>query len=324
MTQPAALTAISNDLERVERALLAATPPDYPELGSMMADLLHAGGKRVRPALVLLAARFNRYDLDALVDGAVAAELLHTATLVHDDTIDRADVRRGHRTINSFLPGSTTILIGDYIFAQSAIHAARPGNPAVVSVFARTLSEIVDGELRQLLSDGSAALDRGAYYRRIHAKTAALFACSAEIGALLSDAPTEHQAALRRYGQKVGQAYQVVDDILDFSATADQAGKPVGSDLCQGIPTLPAIIYLERTDVSHPHAQVVLRALSGGDRREAERAVQLVRDSDALRLAHAEAEKLADEAGAALLEMPSGEARSALYDLAAYVVERDH
>ncbi len=139
------LSSIGEDLQRVETALLQIAPPDYPELGSIFRNLVQAGGKRIRPALVLLAARFNTYDLDNLLHGAVAVELLHTASLVHDDTIDQAAMRRGKPTVNTFLPDSAAILIGDYIFAQSAISSATPGNSEVVYVFANTLREICDG-----------------------------------------------------------------------------------------------------------------------------------------------------------------------------------
>jgi geranylgeranyl pyrophosphate synthase len=323
VAHPAALTPVGEDLQEVEKALLAISPAEYPELGTLISGLVHAGGKRIRPALVLLSARFNYYDLPRLIDGAVAAELLHTATLVHDDTIDQADVRRGQPTVNSFLPDSVAILIGDYIFAQSALHAAKPGNPAVVSVFARTLRDICDGELRQALGNRALTFSREEYYRRIYSKTAALFACSTEIGALLSDAPDSHRRALRGYGEKLGQAYQVIDDILDFTATAAEAGKPVGGDLAHGTATLPTIIYLEELAGANGHAGVVLDALRGAPGADPEQALQLIRDSDALRLAHAEARKLADEACAALLDLPSGEPRNALYDLAAYVLDRD-
>lgn len=323
MIQSAGLEAIEDDLHKVEQALLEVSPPDYPELGWIMDDLFRAGGKRIRPALVLLSARFNSYDFDALVNGAVAAELLHTASLVHDDTIDRADMRRGHATVNSLLPERGAILVGDYIFAQSAIYAAKPGNTEVAGVFARTLSEICDGELRQMLGNHRVTFHREEYYRRIYSKTGALFACSTEIGALLSYAPELHRQALRRYGEKLGQAFQVVDDILDFASATGQTGKPVGSDLRQGTATLPTIIYLEQLSGSNGQAEVVLNALRGGDAAACQGAVELIRESAALDLAYAEAHQLADEATAALLELPSGEARNSLCDLAAYVISRD-
>ncbi|MDP9383316.1 MAG: polyprenyl synthetase family protein [Chloroflexota bacterium] len=323
MAYSAALTTVGDDLLKVEEALLEVAPQEYPELGAIIAGLVSAGGKRIRPALVLLSARFNSYDLPRLVEGAVAAELLHTATLVHDDTIDRADLRRGKPTVNSFLPDSVAILIGDYIFAQSAMYAAKPGSPEVVSVFASTLRDICDGELRQALGNHRLTFNREEYYRRIYEKTAALFACSTEIGALLSDAPQSHRSALRTYGEKLGQAYQVIDDILDFTATSAQAGKPVGGDLLHGTATLPTIIYLEDLAGANGHATVVLDALTGAEGADPAHALQLVRDSDAVRLAHDEARKLVDEACAALLELPSGEARNALYDLGEYVLERD-
>ncbi len=323
MTYTAPLSSIGDDLQHVEAALLQVAPPDYPELGGIFRNLVEAGGKRIRPALVLLAARFNDYDLNNLLHGAVAVELLHTASLVHDDTIDQAAIRRGRPTVNTFLPDSAAILIGDYIFAQSAISSATPGNAQVVYVFANTLREICDGELRQALGNHRLSFNREEYFRRIHAKTAALFACSAEIGALLSNAPDNHRRALRLYGEKLGQAYQVIDDILDFSASPAQFGKPVGEDLLHGTATLPTIIYLEELAEGDENARTVLDALRGVDGADHFRALSLVRESGALTRAHHEAGKLADEARAALLELPPGEDRNALHDLAAYVLDRD-
>ncbi|MDQ3854998.1 MAG: polyprenyl synthetase family protein, partial [Chloroflexota bacterium] len=305
MVQTAALATISEDLQEVERVLLDVSPASYPELRAVIEGLVVAGGKRVRPALVLLAAKFNDYDLSCLVYGAVAAELLHTATLVHDDVIDSSVVRRGRPTVNADLPDRAAILVGDYIFAQSAIYAARPGSPEVVRVFARTLAEICDGELRQMLGNHRLVFDRDDYYSRIYAKTGALFACSAEIGAILSRAPIPQREALRRYGEKLGQAFQIVDDILDFSATAIQAGKPVGSDLRQGTITLPTIIYVQELAGGNGRAQGVIDALRGAPDADYEEAVELIRASGALELARRQAEAFIDEASAALLEMPS-------------------
>ncbi len=324
MTQLAPpLEAIGADLQRVEQALRTVSPPDFPQLSQLITGLIRAGGKRIRPALVLLAARFNTYDLDTLVDGAVAAELLHTATLVHDDTIDQAATRRGRATVNSVLPERATILVGDYIFAQSALYAARPGRPEVVSVFARTLREICDGEIRQMLGNHGLVYSKDEYFRRIYSKTAALFACSTEIGALLSDAPTPHQHALRLYGEKLGQAYQIIDDVLDFTGSEQETGKPVGSDLRHGTATLPVILFLENGADRNGCLQVVLDTLSGADNADIEAAIETIRESPFLDEATDVARQFADEAAATLLELPSGDARSALLDMTSYVLDRD-
>jgi len=319
----AALETIGQDLDTVERALRGVSPATHPELGLLIRGLVSAGGKRLRPALVLLAARYNNYDLDRLVDGAVAVELLHTATLVHDDVLDRAAVRRGHATVNAQLPDKAAVLVGDYIFAQSAIYAARPRDPEVIAVFAQTLADICDGELRQMLGRRLPAFDREEYYSRIYAKTGALLACATEIGAILSGASLAERALLRRYGEKLGQAFQIVDDVLDFSATTEQAGKPVGSDLRQGTVTLPTIIYVQSLSGGNGQSQVVMDVLAGMEGSDAELAVSLIRDSGALEIALDVARSFAEQATVALLELPSGEARSALVDLAEYVLRRD-
>lgn len=323
MIQASPLAAIEEDLHKVEDALLEVAPPEHPQLKSVIANLISAGGKRIRPALVLLAGKFNDYDLERLVPGAVAIELLHTATLVHDDTIDSATVRRGKATVNSVLPNSVTILIGDFIFAQAAISAARPADPQVVTAFARTLREICDGELQQMERTHDLSLSREQYLQRVYAKTGALFACSTEIGALLSNAPQWQAQALRKYGERLGEAYQIIDDVLDFNASIETAGKPVGSDLRHGIPTLPTMLFLEGRAEEDPDSELVRSALRGDGEADYDSAIELVRDSGALDKSHEEARHLVDEAKAALIQMPACEARNSLYDIADYIVYRD-
>lgn len=323
MIQSGVLGLLENDLRLVEQRLLSVTPSAAPELDGILTDLIHAGGKRLRPALLLLSARVNRYDPSQLLDGAAAIELLHTATLVHDDTIDEAPTRRGRPTVNAAVSDRAAVLVGDYIFAQSALFAARTGRPRVVEVFARTLSEIVDGELRQILHRRGMPISRAEYERRAYSKTAALFSCACEIGAILSDAPEQHVRILRTYGAKLGLAFQVVDDVLDFSSTAEQMGKPVGHDLQLGLATLPTIIYLDTYAGDPAGASTVLAALSTGEPDVCAAAVEIIRASGAVRAAMDEAAALADQARAALLDLPASDARNALVDMVEQAVNRD-
>src|SRR5215208_952028 len=231
------------NLVRVQSRLEEAVRIDYPGLTDLILGLLRAGGKRLRPLVLLLAGRAFGDDRDTLVTAGAGVELLHTASLVHDDTVDRAGMRRGRPTLNSVLPSGAVILLGDFLFAQSAMLAAATNSPRVVSIFASTLADICDGQLREMFVAHRLDQSREEYERRIFGKTASLFAGSAEMGAIIGKAPDTAVQALRQYGSDVGMAFQIVDDVLDLREDESQLGKPAGHDLTQGTVTLPTIIY---------------------------------------------------------------------------------
>src|SRR5881275_1120326 len=222
------LGLVRPDLERVAARVRAAAQVEYPLLGEVLANIVGAGGKRLRPAMMLLIAQAYRADPAGTILAAAASELLHTAGLVHDDIIDRADTRRGAPTLNSLFDSGTVILIGDYLFAQAARTAAATGSARVMAIFGQILAEITDGQLREIFRAHDPDQTRADYERRIYGKTASLFAGSAEIAGVLADAGEDDLAALRRYGAKLGLAFQVVDDVLDIQQTTAELGKPAG------------------------------------------------------------------------------------------------
>jgi geranylgeranyl pyrophosphate synthase len=236
--------SLTLDLSRVEARVRRAAEVEFPVLGELLQAIVGAGGKRLRPILLLLAARPFDYDIDRLIPAAAGVEMLHTASLVHDDTIDRAQLRRGQPTLNSMFDSGTVILIGDYLFAQSAILAAETMNPRVVAVFASTLADICDGQLREVFQAHRLDQTRDDYERRIYGKTASLFAGAAEMGAIIGGATDDEIRNLRGFGSDVGMAFQIVDDILDLRATTAETGKPANLDLRQGTVTLPTMIFL--------------------------------------------------------------------------------
>src|SRR5215216_1994259 len=235
--------AMRPDLLLVQSRLAEAVRIDYPVVSALVLCLVRAGGTRLRPLTLLLAARADGDDRDRLVTAGAGVELLHTASLVHDDTVDRAGMRRGRPTLNSVLPSGAVILLGDFLFAQSAMLAAATNSPRVVSIFASTLSDICDGQLREMFFAHRLDQSREEYERRIFGKTASLFAGSAEMGAVIGNAPELAIQAMRRYGSDIGMAFQIVDDVLDLREDAVQLGKPAGHDLTQGTVTLPTMIY---------------------------------------------------------------------------------
>src|ERR671912_643275 len=231
------------DLLLVQSRLEEVVRIDYPGVADLILGLVRAGGKRLRPLVLLLAGRAYHYDLANLVTAGAGVELLHTASLVHDDTVDRAALRRGRPTLNSVLPNGAVIMLGDFLFAQSAMLAAATDSPRVVRVFASTLADICDGQLREMFFAHRLDQSREEYEQQIFGKTASLFAGSAEMGAIIGNAAEPAVQALRQYGSDVGMAFQIVDDVLDLSQGTGQLGKPAGHDLTQGTVTLPTIIY---------------------------------------------------------------------------------
>ncbi len=255
-----ALELIADDLKRVDAKMQAAGEVFMP-LASAINLLLGSGGKRLRPALALLASKlFVSADNDNVVSLAAAVEMLHSATLVHDDVIDGSLLRRGQATLNASWSQGATILAGDFVFARAAFFAAETDNIRVMKIFSQTLMTIVEGELRQLYALRNWSQPKDAYYQRIYGKTAALFAAATESAAVLGDAPEEQIGLLRDYGYNVGMAFQIMDDILDFVGDASKVGKPVGGDLRQGTVTLPVFYYLQ----SHPDALQVMQASGNG------------------------------------------------------------
>src|SRR5438552_322343 len=242
------LAPVAEDLHRVDDTIRSVVSLEFPILRQAVEAIIAAGGKRLRPAILLLAAQFHKYDLDRLVPLSAAIELLHTASLIHDDTIDRALIRRGLPTLNSVIDAGTTVLVGDFLFARSAVLSTMGGIQRATRIFAESLVTICEGEIEQHFSVRHLANSMEGYHRRIYSKTAVLFAAAGEIGAVLSEAPEDDIQLLRHYGRQLGMAFQIVDDVLDMESTEQQLGMPTGGDLRQGIVTLPTMIYLDGAD----------------------------------------------------------------------------
>ncbi len=311
-------TSVQEGLSAVEARLCQATGGQSDFLSAAIRQLLSAGGKRTRPTLSLLTAGLLSADPERSVALAAAVEMLHMATLVHDDLIDRALLRRGAATLNASWTPDAVVLTGDFMFARSAELVAETDNADIMRLFARTLTIIVEGEIRQKLSLGD--IDRGHYYERIYAKTGALFVLAVESAALLGNAAPAGREALRAFAHSIGMAFQVVDDVLDFIGDPARMGKPVGSDLRHGLVTLPAICYIQ----GHPQdadVQALLRGQAGQD-GVISRMVTAVRESGAIDEALAEAQGLVAQGQRALAEFSPGPYVEALSAIAEGVVRR--
>lgn len=307
---------VQEGLAAVERALADTAQPDHPLLGPMLSMVLPGSGKRLRPALALLTGRLGTYDAERLLHMAVGVELLHAASLVHDDVVDESDLRRGAQTLFTRVGNALAVLVGDYLFAQSATRCVATGDVRVIGLFAQTLASMCQGQIEEA-SRGSSpeqTLTREQYYQTIWGKTASLFVLACEGSAILAGLTEPQIAGMRRYGDRLGLAFQVVDDILDFIGEEAELGKPVGSDVRQGTITLPVICLRE---ILTPDQ---FRAAFAEDDRSA--VIDLVRTSGAVERAQTEADRLLSEAREALGAIPEGVARDALEALTHYVVER--
>ena len=315
--------SVQQDLAKVESQINSVTEVDFPGLAELLSYIL-IGGKEIRPVLTLLSGKFYHYNPDLLLPMATAVELMHTATLVHDDAIDDSPVRRGRPTINSIWGEDKAVLVGDYLFAKAGEFAALTGNLRVIRLFAQTLQIITSGELKQTFDAFNLEQTRDHYMQRISGKTASLFSLATESGAILSQAPEESIQVLKGYGCNVGIAFQIVDDVLDFVGTEEELGKPIGSDLAQGTLTLPAMLLLEH----YPEDNPVKELFDNQDMPEAakqekiEQAIDLVRQSSIVQECYQVASDYCAKARRRLNLLPDNPSRRTLVEVADYVVSR--
>jgi heptaprenyl diphosphate synthase/octaprenyl-diphosphate synthase len=310
---------VQDELAQVEATLQAVARADIPELRKLLEHVLGAGGKRLRPTIALLAGRFGERRPELLVPLAASIELLHTATLVHDDVIDASDTRRGRATANALRHNAAAVMLGDYMFAHAAALICRTEDIEVVKVFSHTLMQMAAGELSQDLSAYQYGQDVVQYFHRIAGKTASLFATSAKGGAMVAGASENWVRALHDYGENLGMAFQIVDDILDFAGDEAELGKPVGSDLMQGTLTLPALLLMERDPAGNP-----VKKMFENEQREQHlaEAIAAIQDPAILTEARSVARDFRDRAVAALEPLPDLPERAALIDITDYVLAR--
>ena len=315
---------IQEDLAKVESQIKSVTEVDSPGLAELLSYIL-TGGKGIRPALTLLSGKFYHYNLDLLLPMATAVELMHTATLVHDDAIDHSPVRRGKPTINSVWGEDKAVLLGDYLFAKAGEFAAITGNLRVIMLFAQTLQIISSGELNQGFNAFNLGQTRDQYLERISGKTASLFSLAGESGAILSQAPEESIQILKEYGYNLGIAFQIVDDMLDFIGTEEEMGKPIGSDLAQGTLTLPAMLLLEH----YPEDNSVRELFNNPDMPEEDKqgkikqVIGLVHNSPIVKQCYEVASDYCIKAYNRLNLLPENAARQVLRKLAGYIITRN-
>jgi geranylgeranyl pyrophosphate synthase len=313
-------TSVQDQLKFVEQRIREQAGEDHhPDLRSALEHILSAGGKRIRPTLGLLVGNMLGAPEEKLITLGASVELLHTATLVHDDLIDGALLRRGIPTLNARWSPAATVLTGDFLFARAAKLAAETDYLPLMKLFADTLATIVNGELTQMFS-ARGVIERDNYYQRIYAKTASLFEMASLAACMVATEDEETRAAMKVFGYEVGMAFQIVDDILDFTGEQSAVGKPIGSDLLNGLVTLPAIYFAE----ANPSNEDVLSLPEGGwkDTERVQRLVDNIRQSEAIQQALDEARQAVSRALKSLDDAPVSPEKEALENLAKFIVDR--
>jgi geranylgeranyl pyrophosphate synthase len=313
-------TSVQDQLQFIEgRIREQAGEEHHPDLRSALVHLLSSGGKRIRPTLGLLVGNMLGAPEEKLITLGASVELLHTATLVHDDLIDGALLRRGMPTLNARWSPAATVLTGDFLFARAAKLAAETDHLPLMKLFAETLATIVNGELTQMFS-ARGVIDRDNYYERIYAKTASLFEMASLAASMVATEDEELRASMKSFGYEVGMAFQVVDDILDFTGEESAVGKPIGSDLLNGLITLPAIYFAE----ANPEDEDILSLPEGGwkDTERVQRLVDNIRRSTAIQQSMDEARQAIRRALKSLSVVPISPEREALEDLAKFIIDR--
>ena len=312
-------TPIHSPLTQVEGRLRSLCRTEVPSLEPLLDYALAGGGKRIRPAMTLLAADFYPHDPENPILMAVAVELLHLATLIHDDTVDDADLRRGKATVSNLWGKDVAVLFGDYIFASSATFVCDTENVRVIRRFAETIMELASGQLSEYFNAYNPRQARDQYQERIYRKTASLFRTATETGAVLGGAAEAQIQALSGYGYNIGMAFQMVDDLLDVRGDAAELGKPVGSDLLQGVLTLPTIMLLERYPENNPIEALFRDRSQDG---KVQQTLDMIYNSSILTDCYAVVRGYCERATSSLDILPDCPARRSLLELSDYIWER--
>lgn len=319
--RPGLFDSVKPDLARVEQEITEALTDENALVTEIATHLLRGGGKRLRPALVLLVAGMYQADPALARSVAAAVEIIHMATLVHDDAVDRSALRRGVPTVNARWGDDAAILMGDYLFAHAFSKLAQTGNNRVVRIMADVVSRMASGEFEQLTEGYDPSQDEADYIRRIDKKTGYFIAQSCRVGAVLAGADEHEEEALARYGYHIGLGFQIIDDILDFTSSEERLGKPAGSDLRGGILTLPVIHALAHSPQKERLAEMIeARQFTDDDIREVK---AILEECGAIEYAGESARRHTRQAKEALQVLPETPGRNILEELADYLVQRD-
>jgi heptaprenyl diphosphate synthase len=317
-------SAMKSDLQAIEDQMALTVTSDLPILSETSLHLLKAGGKRIRPVFVLLSGKFGTYSMETLKRVAVPLELIHMATLVHDDVIDDADTRRGQLTVKSKWDNRIAMFTGDYIYAKALTVITELDKPRIHQILSGAIVQMCIGEMEQIRDFFNVDQSVRNYLRRIRRKTALLIAISCQLGAMATDAPQRISHALYRFGYNVGMAFQITDDLLDLCGTEKAIGKPPGSDLRQGNITLPVLFALQEEQLREQLLKEIDLIKDNEGPVNSFAAVKLVRSSSGIAIAEQMADKYIAKALRALDTIPDLPAKRNLGDIARFVAKRSY
>ena len=319
-TAAAVLSVVADDMQRVDAVIRARLDSDVALVRQVAEHIVTGGGKRLRPALLLLAAGATGYRGDARLELAAVIEFIHTATLLHDDVVDASQLRRGHRTANAAFGNSAAVLVGDFLYSRAFQMMVGLDNLRVMRVLADATNTIAEGEVLQLMNCHDPDVDEARYLDVVRRKTAKLFEAAARLGALLGGAGPALEQGMADYGMHLGTAFQVIDDVLDYSGVAQDIGKSLGDDLAEGKPTLPLIRAMQAGGAAQ--RAVVRRAILEGGREDFAQVLAVIEATDALDYARAAATRESQAAVRAIAALPASAYRDSLLELAAFSVSR--
>lgn len=313
---------IADDMQAVNNLIQESLKSDVVLINQLNHYIINNGGKRLRPMLALLAARACGYDKQQHIDIAAIIEFIHTATLLHDDVVDESDMRRGKDTANNIWGNQAAVLVGDFLYSRSFEMMVDVGQLPIMQVLAQATNVIAEGEVLQLLNCNDADTTEKRYLDVIYSKTAKLFEAACRLGAILAERSDAEISAMANYGMHLGTAFQIVDDILDYSASADEMGKNVGDDLAEGKPTLPLIIALQRSEGSD--ATMIREAIEQGGLDHIDEIIAIINKTGALEYSKDVAEKETALAIESLSVFPDSKEKTALSELAWFSIRRQH
>lgn len=322
MTSPLFQTLIVDDMAEVDRVIRARLHSEVALVNQVSEYIIHSGGKRLRPALVLLAANALGYRGANHHEMAAVVEFIHTATLLHDDVVDSSEMRRGRDTANALFGNAASVLVGDFLYSRAFQMMVRVHNMRVMEVLSEATNIIAEGEVLQLMNCNDPDIDEAAYLQVIRYKTAKLFEAAGRLGAIVMGSSRVTEDALGNYGMHLGTAFQIVDDILDYSGAPEMIGKNVGDDLAEGKPTLPLLFAMKHA--SAEEAGIIRDAILEGDASHFQDILGIVRRTGALDHAHRQAEAEAELARQAIVHvLPDSQYKSALLELSTFAVSRE-
>jgi octaprenyl-diphosphate synthase len=313
---------VRTDSQDVDRLILERLRSDVALINELGAYIVNSGGKRLRPLLVLLAARACGYQGRDHIELAAVIEFIHTATLLHDDVVDASDLRRGNQTANAIWGNEAAVLVGDFLYSRSFEMMVGVGSMRVMEILSHTTNVIAEGEVLQLLNCHDPDTTEERYRDVIRYKTAKLFEASARLGAVLGKQPENVESAMARFGMHLGTAFQLVDDALDYGASGQDIGKNIGDDLSEGKPTLPLIHAMRNGTPAQVAA--IRQAIEHGGREQIDTVMEAIESTQAIAYTAQSAQQEADLAIASLAGLPEGPYKDALYGLAEFSVNRSY